>query len=82
MTPMSPAKLPSPAAFKLLSDLNEFLAVPAKDRAAALKDYMSAADQREVALEEVSGSLAKAQLDLAAATETKREAGERGGTLR
>ena len=53
MNPMTPARLPTPAAFKLLADLNEFFALPLKDRQAMLDAYMAADDQRQTALDKL-----------------------------
>ena len=52
MVTMSP-KLPSPAAFRLLADLNEFLALPKKDREASFVAYMTAVEGHQASLETI-----------------------------
>ncbi len=69
MNPMLPRAVPPPApAFRLLSDLNEFLALPKDVREEALADYMNATSQRETALEEVEKLREAAASDRDAAT--------------
>ena len=75
MHPMSP-KLPKPAAFALLSDLNEFFSHSVEERQAAFTDYTAAVAEHEAALEKIDEAGAAVFRDLAAAAETKREAEE------
>ena len=62
MHPMSPKRIPTPTAFKLLAELEEFFAHPAKERRGALKDYAAATEQRQLMLDAM-----QADADVAAA---------------
>lgn len=70
MSPMAP-KLPAPAAFRLLTELTEFFAIPLEERRAAFDDYKSAAEQREVALLTIEEALEASTVDRALAAKMK-----------
>ena len=74
MHPMSPKRIPTPTAFKLLAELEEFFARPAKERRDALKDYAAAADTRQAALEKIESDIEAATSNRAGAAMIKSEA--------
>ena len=76
MNPMSPKAPPAPAAFKLLSELNEFMAHPLEERQAVLEDYATAAEQRQAAIETIAKDLGAAKVDREAAAQTIRDTEE------
>ena len=71
---MSPRRPPPAAAFALLGQLNDFLAFPAKERAAALEAFMDATEQREVALGKIEEQVTAAALDRVSAQSERAEA--------
>ena len=72
MNPMSPkASLPLAPAFRLLSDLNEFLAHPLEERKAAYVDYVAATEQHQAAVDQIRKDLEISTLDRDAAADTK-----------
>lgn len=75
MHPMSPKRIPTPTAFKLLAELEEFFAHPAKERREAVKDYfdayMKADVERETALATIAKEIEAARLDRADAKDSK-----------
>ena len=74
MHPMSPKRIPTPTAFKLLAELEEFFAHPAKERREALKDYAAASDTRQAAIEKIESDVAAATSNRAGAAMIKSEA--------
>ncbi len=77
MTP----KLPPAAAFRLLSDLNEFFAVPQAERDKLLADYMNATEQKEAAAKVIATGLANADQDRLDASQTLHDAANKVGQL-
>ncbi len=74
MNPMTPKPPPVPAAFKLLSELNEFLDHSRDERHAVLSDYGAATEQRETALDNIKQAVAAAGADRADAKRALTEA--------
>lgn len=74
MHPMSPKRIPTPTAFKLLAELEEFFAHPAKERRDALKDYAAAADQRQTMLDAMAADRDATAADREAAGHVLEEA--------
>ncbi len=75
MNPMSPRpSLPSAAAFRLLSELNNFFKqVPKKERESLLANYTNAAGQHQAAVDQIRQDLEASKADRDAAAEIKRQ---------
>lgn len=76
MNPMAPSRVPSPTAFKLLAELQEFFAHPAKDRKAAMDAYAEASEARQTALLTIESDVAAATANRIGAANIKSEAEE------
>lgn len=76
---MSPPKLPPVSAFRLLADLNEFIAVPAAERDKLLIDYMNATEQKAAADAVISAGLASAEKDRLDAAQSLQDAVNKAG---
>ena len=70
---MSP-KLPQAPAFRLLSDLNDYMSLSPDERQAALADYVAATEQRKEALEKIRKNEAAASADRNTASQVLGEA--------
>ena len=75
MNPMTPkAVLPPAPAFRLLADLNQYLAYSTQEREAVLADYMGAEAERQLSLIAIAQANQASADDRVDAADTKREA--------